>query len=455
MIDEYRNHLDDNYQSWHKNSPSQREEQYGDSGETSGSVTAAPAAQEQSQPRDGRYTTVAEIRGRSRGAYLGRIFSIVLAAIAIALLGFGGGMIAANQMGEKLEGMLAENFSQLLADAGGAVLYRSVDTNISQTAEQPGRAQLSVAEVAELCADSVVEIQTETAVSGWGMLGLNSYLLPGAGSGVVLTENGYILTCAHVIANAKTIAVRLSNGETYPAELIAADEQSDVAIIKIERTELTPAVMGSSDLLQTGDGVVAIGNPLGKLGGSVTNGIISALDREVTIQGSGTFNVLQTNTAINSGNSGGGLFNMQGELIGMVNAKASDVGVEGLAFALPTDDIRVIIEDLLNYGYVANRAVKLGVTMVNIQDERAAANYRVEEFGCYILLVNDNSNASYAGLESGDRIINADGEDIDTAEQVVAILADKRANDILELVIERNGQRMTFEITLYAVLPQS
>ena len=147
-----------------------------------------------------------------------------------------------------------------------------------------------------------------------------------------------------MIEGAETIAVRLRNGESYQASVVASDEESDVAIIKIEPTsELTPVVFGSSDDLKVGDSVVAIGNPLGELGGSVTEGIISALDREVTIEDKGTFTVLQTSAAINSGNSGGGLFNRQGELIGMVNAKASEVGVEGLGFALPIDDIKGII----------------------------------------------------------------------------------------------------------------
>ncbi len=396
------------------------------------------------------YTPVSGVSAK-RG---GKLFAIILGVIAVALLGFGGGLLAANQVGNRLETQLADNFSQLLEEAGGAVLYRSVQTDITAAAYQGENGDLSVSQVAELCADSVVEISTETTVSGWNIFGNSgAYLVPGAGSGVIISDNGYILTCAHVIAGADTISVRLRNGETYEATVLASDTQSDVAIIKIEAEDLVPAVFGSSDNSKVGDEVVAIGNPLGELGGSVTNGIISALDREVTIQDQGTFTVMQTNAAINSGNSGGGLFNMRGELIGLVNAKANSVGVEGLAFALPTDDIEEIINDLLNYGYVTSHGVTLGVTMVDISDERTATNYRVNEFGCYIYSVQGNSNAAYAGLQSGDRIISADGALVENADQVVELVAGKAANDNLELVIDRNGEQITLDITLYAVVP--
>lgn len=237
------------------------------------------------------------------------------------------GLLAA----DKIEDRLANNLDQMLAETGTTVLYRSVDTTGTGVDD---REDLSISDVAELCADSIVEISTETEVNGWSWFGNSSYLVPGAGSGIIISDSGHILTCYHVIEGAETIAVRLRNGESYQASVVASDEESDVAIIKIEPTsELTPVVFGSSDDLKVGDSVVAIGNPLGELGGSVTEGIISALDREVTIEDKGTFTVLQTSAAINSGNSGGGLFNCQGELIGMVNAKASEVGVEGLGFA--------------------------------------------------------------------------------------------------------------------------
>ena len=367
--------------------------------------------------------------------------------ILVGLAGFGGGLLAA----DKIEDRLSNNLDQMLAETGTTVLYRSVDTTGTGVDD---REDLSISDVAELCADSIVEISTETEVNGWSWFGNSSYLVPGAGSGIIISDSGHILTCYHVIEGAETIAVRLRNGESYQASVVASDEESDVAIIKIEPTsELTPVVFGSSDDLKVGDSVVAIGNPLGELGGSVTEGIISALDREVTIEDKGTFTVLQTSAAINSGNSGGGLFNRQGELIGMVNAKASEVGVEGLGFALPIDDIKGIIEDLLNYGYVTDRGVTLGVVLVDINDERTAASYGVNEYGCYIYQVNADSNAAYAGLRAGDRIISIDGETIDNGDEVVEIISNHSANDQITMVINRNGQEMEVNLTLYGAVP--
>ena len=393
------------------------------------------------------YTQVKEVGKGSGKRKVGIICSVIVGLILVGLAGFGGGLLAA----DKIEDRLANNLDQMLAETGTTVLYRSVDTTGTGVDD---REDLSISDIAELCADSVVEISTETEVNGWSWFGNSSYLVPGAGSGIIISDNGHILTCYHVIEDAETIAVRLRNGESYQASVVAADEESDVAIIKIEPTsELTPVVFGSSDALQVGDSVVAIGNPLGELGGSVTEGIISALDREVTIEDKGTFTVLQTSAAINSGNSGGGLFNRQGELIGMVNAKASEVGVEGLGFALPIDDIKGIIEDLLNYGYVTDRGVTLGVVLVDINDERSAASYGVNEYGCYIYQVNADSNAAYAGLRAGDRIISIDGEPIDNGDEVVEIISNHSANDQITMVINRNGQEMEVNITLYGAVP--
>lgn len=376
---------------------------------------------------------------------------LVIGVLILALVGCGGGLLGSALAANRLEDKIENSFTEMVEEVGGVVLYRSVDTE----AEEQSNDDLSVAAVTELAADSVVEINTETEVTGWSFFGgESSYVVPGAGSGVVISDNGYILTCYHVIADAQIVSVNLRNGDTYQATIVASDQQSDVAILKIDAEDLTVAVMGDSDKLSVGDRVVAIGNPLGELGGSVTSGIVSALDREVAIA-SGTYNVIQTDAAINSGNSGGGLFNGQGELIGLVNAKASDIGVEGLAFALPINDLKAVIEDLLNYGYVTDRGVTLGVSLVNINDERTAASYRVDELGCYILEVEEDSNAAYAGLQSGDRIVSIDGEAISEAQQVVDIISGHQVGDQIILEISRNGEAMDFTITLYGKVPEA
>lgn len=192
---------------------------------------------------------------------------------------------------------------------------------------------LPISEVVELVADTVVEITTTNVVTDrfYGQ-----YVTSGAGSGVIISENGYIITNNHVIDGARSITVRLTDGSEFSAAVVGKDADKDVALIKINAKGLKAAVLGSSASLVVGQEVVAIGNPLGSLGGTVTDGIISALDRTVVVDGH-QMTLMQTNAAINPGNSGGGLFNRAGELIGIVNAKQSDTGIEGLGFAIPID----------------------------------------------------------------------------------------------------------------------
>lgn len=209
---------------------------------------------------------------------------------------------------------------------------------------------LTIPEVAAAVKPTVVEITTETAMSyryGRGRM-VGQYISEGAGSGVILTEDGYIATNYHVINGANSVTVRLSDGTEYPASVIGASEMDDLAVLKIDASALTPAVMGDSSNLLVGDGAVAVGNPLGELGGTVTDGIISALDREITLDGV-SMTLLQTSAAINPGNSGGGLFNLRGELIGIVNAKSAGSEIEGLGFAIPINAAQPILERII-YG---------------------------------------------------------------------------------------------------------
>ncbi|MBQ3483592.1 MAG: trypsin-like peptidase domain-containing protein [Clostridia bacterium] len=221
-----------------------------------------------------------------------------------------------------------------------------------------GNAVGTVMQVAAAVKDSVVEIMTTTATY--------QGITAGAGSGVIIHADGIIVTNHHVIDDASTVRVRLTNGHTYAAYLRGSDEAGDIAILKIQPQEtLTVARLGYSGALAVGEDVIAIGNPLGMLGGTVTDGIISALEREVEVDGV-TMTLLQTNAAINSGNSGGGLFNLAGELIGVVNAKYAASGVEGLGFAIPVDTAAVSVGHLLEKGYIPGIPA-LGVTLTEIQ----------------------------------------------------------------------------------------
>ena len=391
---------------------------------------------------NGGYTVVKSVGKKKRS------WGTILACAGLSLLlGLCGGFLAARTMTAQLN----DEVAQMMENADSTVMYRSV-----QTTESGSEEGISVPAVAELCADSVVEISTTVPVTGWSFFGPTQSIAEGAGSGVIISENGYILTCAHVIKSAQTITVGLRNGNSYEATVLGSDAESDVAVLKIEpEEELAVAVFGDSSELQVGEPVVAIGNPLGQLGGSVTSGIISALNREITIPNVGTFNVVQTDAAINGGNSGGGLFNAKGELVGLVNSKASDIGVEGLAFALPIDDIKSVVEDMFSLDNSAIDGVKLGVMLVDIFDTRTMAKYMLDEFGCYILEVNPGSNAAYAGLQSGDMLVSIDGEEIEGSDQVVDIISGHKANDVIEVVIKRNGKERTLDITLYEEVPES
>jgi len=297
---------------------------------------------------------------------------------------------------------------------------------------------LTIPEIAALASDSVVEISTEIVSTNFRMLQLISQ---GAGSGVIVSADGYIVTNNHVIEGANKITVTLNNGQPYNATLIGRDTKTDLAVLKINAQGLRPAVIGNSDELVVGDVAVAIGNPLGQLGGTVTEGIISALNRDIVIDGL-SMNLLQTSAAINPGNSGGGLFNVYGELIAIVNAKSSGSDIEGLGFAIPISPARDIIEQIIRYGYVQGR-IDLGVTLVDVSDFRSAMLYRVQYTGVYVLKAEPGNV-----LQSGDRIISIDGKSVQSAAEVKTIVEQYRVGDSLTTVVQRGNQHIELNLTL-------
>lgn len=304
---------------------------------------------------------------------------VLCSALLCGAMGFGGGMLASSLSDTQTSssGVTVQQATANSESSAGA-------TQLSNTTS----AQLSIEEIAAKAADSVVEITTESVTTGEF---LQQSITQGAGSGVIISTDGYILTNYHVIEGASTITVTLRNGNSYPATLVGVDDNLDVALLKIEETNLSPATFGDSSSLKVGETAVAIGNPLGQLGGTVTNGIISALDRDITIDGK-TKKLLQTNAAINPGNSGGGLFNDKGQLIGLVVAKSSGEEIEGLGFAIPINDVVNILDDLKQYGYVKGR-ISLGVSLLDISSQQMALMYRVGQTGCYIYSTVDGSAA--------------------------------------------------------------
>jgi serine protease Do len=252
------------------------------------------------------------------------------------------------------------------------------------------------------------------------------------------------VTNYHVIQGANKVQVTLHNGETYPASIVGGNNDMDIAVIKINANDLKPAKVGDSSTVEVGDTAVAIGNPLGQLGGTATTGIISALDRNLTIEGR-TLSLMQTDAAINGGNSGGGLFNSKGELIGIVDAKSSGVGIEGLAFALPINSVVDDIDDIIENGNVSTRPV-VGVTIADVSED-TARYYQLESAGVYITQVT-GENAKKAGFQSEDRIVSLDGEEITSSQQFVSAVRKHKAGDIVTIVVSRSGQEIEIKTEL-------
>lgn len=311
-------------------------------------------------------------------------------------------------------------------------------------------AELSTEDIVERTADSVVEIITESVQTGSFA---QQYIESGAGSGVIVDSTGYIITNHHVIENAQKITVTLRSGDSYDATLIGSDSKIDLALLKIEAEGLTSAVFGNSDSLKVGQRTVAIGNPLGQLGGTVTEGIISALDRDVVVDGQ-TMNLLQTDTAINPGNSGGGLFDAQGSLIGVVVAKSSGSEVEGLGFAIPINDAVDVISDLMEYGYVRGR-IAIGMEFIDVTSVQVAWMYGLSDVGCYVYSVDRGTNAEEAGFKSGDLILSVDGTDVSTSDDIEELLDSKAVGEEVVFSIKRGESTGEITLVLEEYVPDS
>ena len=357
----------------------------------------------------------------------------VLACVGVAALGFGGGIGGA---------VLASRTGL----TGNQVVVQQVqrDTSDAANANSTGGESMSLQQISSVVSPSVVAITTEQMSGSQTWFG-GYYVQSGAGSGVIISQDGYILTCAHVVDGATSVKVQLQNGETYDASIVGSDATSDIAVLKIEATGLTPAVIGDSDALAVGETVVAVGNPLGTLSDTVTDGIISALNREVTVEDN-DMTLLQTNASISPGNSGGGLFNANGELIGIVNAKSSYSEAEGIGFAIPIDQAMEIAQQLIENGAVIRPA--LGVKILDVMDANTANQLGVSATGVYVVEVTAGGGAEAAGVQAGDRIIAVDDTAVSSSNSVKSYLADKQVGDTVNLQVEREGKVLTLSVTL-------
>ena len=336
---------------------------------------------------------------------------------------------------------------------------------------------LSVTQIAQKNRTSVVAIETETHVVyndsdsyynpfsmfGYGYPfggrgGTREYTQTSAGSGIIISEDGYIMTNNHVISGADKITVYVMPDEeggeeqSYEATLVGTSESHDIAVIKIDAENLTPVTFGDSDQLEVGELAVAIGNPMGTVHGSVTAGIISAVEHELTIDGV-TINAIQTDAAINPGNSGGGLFDSYGNLIGVVYAKSSSVSVEGIGYAIPVNDIKELVETMINdpesvQAQTLGSQIMLGITIRDVTEEMSE-QYSMP-VGVYVLEVSSMSAAERAGLQKGDIIVEFAGETVTSADDLNTIKAAQTPGDTVSVKVDRNGK----EVTLELVVPQ-
>lgn len=360
-------------------------------------------------------------------------------AIALAVtmvfscgLGFGGGYFA-NKVNTSTSGSLN--------------ITKTSNSGTTTTASSTSTAN-STSEIVKKTADSVVEISTESVVTGSFA---QQYVQQGAGSGVIISQDGYILTNNHVINGANSVKVRLRDGTEYDATIVGSDSDNDIALLKVSATGLSPATFGDSNSLAVGDYVVAIGNPLGELGGTVTDGIISALARKVTIEDT-QMTLLQTNAQVNPGNSGGGLFNANGELVGIVNAKQSATEVEGIAFAIPINNVLDILSDLKEYGYVTGK-VDLGIDFTDITSDETAFYYGVNQTGCYVLSVDSGSNAEKAGVTRGDLVTKVNDTDVSSSSDITAALEKAEVGDTVTFTVSRRGTSKTISFVLEEYIP--
>ena len=359
---------------------------------------------------------------------------IALCVVVSALFGFGGSYLA----------------NALNGGHSGSSKTASVSKNGYKLEDATG-SKMTVQEVTNKTKDSVVEIKTESvSADAW----MQQYVTEGAGSGVVMTADGYIMTNNHVIDGASKITVTTSDDKEYEAKLVGTDSITDIAVLKISAKNLTPATYGNSDQLAVGDMAVAIGNPLGELGGTVSAGIISALDRELAIDGK-TMTLLQTDASINPGNSGGGLFNGDGQLIGIVVAKSSGSNVEGLGFAIPINKAADVAQQLMDKGYVSDQP-STGMSYA----ESSQGNETAQFFGnsqdsqsqsssaaVYIQEVT-GTNAKKAGFQSGDLVYAVDGTRITSFNTLSSIVTSHKVGDKLTYTIVRGNQTKEIKLTL-------
>ncbi|MGM9549113.1 MAG: S1C family serine protease [Faecousia sp.] len=357
-------------------------------------------------------------------------------ALVFSLLGgvLGSGSVIWYQNGHARTAAESENVT--------AMLQGIRETSVLDTVPVDTGKLMTAAEVYAANVNATVGITTSITTNYWGFQTTSA----ASGSGFILTEDGYILTNYHVIESSDSITVSLYNGDTYDAALIGYDESNDVAVLKVDAEGLSPVILGDSDNLNVGDSVVAIGNPLGELTFSLTAGLVSAKDREITLSSSVTMDLIQTDCAINSGNSGGALFNLYGEVIGITNAKysssaSSSASIDNIGFAIPINNVLPIVESIIEKGYISKPYI--GVTVSDVTQQTQL--YGIPA-GAAVQSVVEDSPAAQAGLQAGDVITRVNGTEITGSGELVSLVSTAEVGDELTMNVYRQGA--TAEITV-------
>lgn len=363
---------------------------------------------------------------------------MVALALCFALLGgvIGGGLVWGLGNGLRVSPNETDGSTTLLQGK-----RENVVLNITEI--ETGKL-LTAAEVYAANVHSTVGIMTTITTNGmWGQ-----QTSAAAGSGFILTADGYIVTNYHVVEGGSSVTVSTYDGDSYAARVVGYDESNDLAVLKIEATGLSPVVLGSSSALNVGDTVLAIGNPLGELTFSLTGGMVSALDREVSFSDGSVMDLIQTDCAINSGNSGGALFNLYGEVVGITNAKysgssSSGASIDNIAFAIPIDSVRAIVESIVEKGYYAKPYIGVSVTDVSAELQK----YGIPA-GAAVKDVTAGGPAASAGLRVDDVITAIDGEAIGDVAGLKRAIAKCKAGDTLMLTVWRQQQTLTLSVTV-------
>ncbi|MBO4913895.1 MAG: trypsin-like peptidase domain-containing protein [Oscillospiraceae bacterium] len=382
----------------------------------------------------------AEQPKRKRGRGLGLVALMLVCALIGGLVGAGA---------SRVTGAKADS-----ATRGGSTSIEVSDREgvDVQTVAVNGTKKLTLPELYKANINSVVSINTTITTNVFNQTVQSA----SAGSGFIITSDGYIVTNYHVIDSANDVKVTLYDGKEYEAKVIGGDSDYDIAVLKIEATGLQAVTLGNSATLQIGDDIAAIGNPLGELTFSMSEGIVSCVDREINLDGT-PFNMIQVTAAINPGNSGGPLFNTYGEVVGIVSAKYTayaNTVAEGLGFAIPINDVIAMVEDIMENGRVTNRPY-FGITVENVTARRAQQNGYSVDAGVRVSSVETGGAADKAGIKAGDIIVKLGDRDVTSITDLNAAKKTYKAGDTATVTVNRNGELVELSITFDAVPEQT